>query len=360
MKENKYLILIVSLCLTSLLLISCQKQTYLKAGDDCFDKGDYLCAKQNYTEQKSLGSEVEMNKKIERCDSCLNFLALANFFFANNDYLKAKEQYEKLLMINSKDQHAIKQLELCDIPLTTKIPDLGAIIPDSEITDAAQQNARGAAYYNEKNYTEAVNWYRKSAEQGNASGQANLGYMYRNGYGVTIDYTESLKWYRKSAEQGDAIGQVNLGYMYRNGFGVAQDYTEAVKWYLKSAEQGNPVALRNMGVVYENGYGVTKDDAEAVKWYRKSVEQGDADGQVGLGNMYFKGAGVEQDYVEAFNLFRKSAEQGNVMGQFNMALMYEIGVGVQQDKAEAIKWYTKASESGHANAKNAVERLSGN
>jgi tetratricopeptide (TPR) repeat protein len=102
--------------------------------------------------------------------------------------------------------------------------------------------AKGNKYYNEKNYAEAVKWYRKSAEQGNASGQHDLGYMYYNGYGVTKDYEEAVKWYRKSAEQGDASGQYNLGYMYRNGYGVTKDDTEALKWYRKSAEQGNDSA----------------------------------------------------------------------------------------------------------------------
>ena len=333
-------------------LSGCQTKTYLQAGNDCFDKGDYDCAKQNYMEHKSSGAGDEIDKKIELCSTCLETLVLAEFFLMNKDYQKAKEKYEELLKLNAKDPHAKKQLELCDERLNGN----GL---DSEIDDVVKQNAQGAFYFNEKNYAEAINWYRKSAEQGDASGQAQLGYMYSNGFGVAQDYAEAVRWYRKSAEQGDAVGQVNLGYMYRYGYGVAQDYVEAVKWYRKSAEQGNVVGQRNMGVVYENGYGVTQDYAEAMKWYLKSVEQGDADGQIGLGNMYFRGNGVETDYVEAFNLFRKSAEQGHVMGQYNLGLMYENGLGVTQDKVEALKWYSKASEQGHTNAPKAIERLSG-
>ena len=345
------LIFIIVFCLV--LLSGCQTQTHLKAGDDCFDKGDYVCAKQNYNEQKSLGSEKEMDEKIAQCDACMNALALANFFLANSDFQKAKEQFEEVLKINKKDPNAKKQIELCVKQLESEVPDL-------IINDGAQQNARGVSYFNEKNYTEAVEWYRKSAEQGDAGGQVNLGYMYRNGFGVTKDYAEAVKWYRKAAEQGDAGGQVNSGYMYRNGYGVTKDDAEAVKWYRKSAEQGHSVGQRNLGVVYQNGYGVTQDYAEAVKWYSKSAEQGDADGQVGLGNMYFSGYGIDQDYHEAFNLYKKATEQSHVMGQYNLGLMYESGIGTPQDKTEALKWYVKASEQGHANAQKAVERLSGN
>ncbi|MEE3496964.1 MAG: sel1 repeat family protein, partial [Butyrivibrio sp.] len=52
-------------------------------------------------------------------------------------------------------------------------------------------------------------------------------------------------WYQKSAEQGLARGQNNLGYMYEHGQGVVQDYIKAVEWYQKSAERGNSIAQNN-------------------------------------------------------------------------------------------------------------------
>ena len=75
-------------------------------------------------------------------------------------------------------------------------------------------------YYNGKgvaqNYTEAVNWYRKSAEQGFAEAQYNLGAMYANGDGVKRNFTEALKWFRKSAEQGFAPAKEALKTLKRN------------------------------------------------------------------------------------------------------------------------------------------------
>ena len=63
-----------------------------------------------------------------------------------------------------------------------------------------------------------------------AAAQSNLGVMYANGQGVPQDYAEAVKWYRKAAEQGDAAAQYNLGLMYANGQGVPQDYVQAYKW----------------------------------------------------------------------------------------------------------------------------------
>ena len=64
--------------------------------------------------------------------------------------------------------------------------------------------------------------------------QYNLGVSYDYGEGVTKDPQEAVKWYRKAAEQGNADAQCNLGYCYEMGYGVAKNSQEAVKWYGKS------------------------------------------------------------------------------------------------------------------------------
>lgn len=99
---------------------------------------------------------------------------------------------------------------------------------------------------NDENFEEAFKWYQKSAEQGLARGQNNLGYMYEHGQGVVQDYIKAVEWYQKSAERGNSIAQNNLGYMYENGQGVIQNYTKAIEWYQKAAKQGNTTAKKNL------------------------------------------------------------------------------------------------------------------
>ena len=52
--------------------------------------------------------------------------------------------------------------------------------------------------------------YRIRAERGDAKSQYELGAMYYYGKGVTKDYAEAVHWYRKSAEQGEADAQYSL------------------------------------------------------------------------------------------------------------------------------------------------------
>ena len=84
-----------------------------------------------------------------------------------------------------------------------------------------------------------VKMYRKAEEMEDSPlAEYKLGLCYEYGEGVEKDMSEAVKWYRKSAEQGYAQAQCNLGDCYYRGEGVRQDQKEAAKWYRKSAKQG--------------------------------------------------------------------------------------------------------------------------
>jgi uncharacterized protein len=80
-----------------------------------------------------------------------------------------------------------------------------------------------------------VNISAAFASTGAASGYANaqfqLGFLYRNGWGVPRDYAEALKWLRRAAAQGDRYAQSNLGFMYHDGEGVPKDDVQAYMWF---------------------------------------------------------------------------------------------------------------------------------
>ncbi len=118
-----------------------------------------------------------------------------------------------------------------------------------------------------QDYKEAMNWYRKSAQQGYSLSQRRIGVLYDKGLGVPRDSKEAFHWYLKSADQGDAVAQFNVGRMYYTGDGVSKGYQEALKWYLKSAEQGDTYAQKNLGYFHMLGNGTPKDFSRAYMWF---------------------------------------------------------------------------------------------
>jgi hypothetical protein len=94
-----------------------------------------------------------------------------------------------------------------------------------------------------------MNWYRKAAEQGDASAQFSLAVIYDEGEGVQQDNAQAAKWYRKAADQNDSTAQLVLGNMYYDGRGVPQDYVQAYEWLNLSAAQGYLIATNSRDLV---------------------------------------------------------------------------------------------------------------
>jgi TPR repeat protein len=236
-----------------------------------------------------------------------------------------------------------------------KTPDFNDILKSAQKGDPNAQAILGYMYQEgygvAQDYKEAIKWYRKAAEQGEAHAQCFLGMIYAtNDQGIDQDYHEALKWFKKSAEQGFVIAQYKLGVMYAKGIGVTQDYQEAFKWSTKAAAQGDAESQCLVGVMYDAGWGVTQDYQESIKWFKKAAEKGYAAGQYLLGGAYYYGKGVAKDYQQAFKWYQKAAEQSYASAQCKLGVMYYSGDGITQDSQESIKWYRKAAEQGYADA----------
>lgn len=71
-----------------------------------------------------------------------------------------------------------------------------------------------------------------------------LGSCLAEGWGIAQDDVQAVAWYRKAAEQGDADAQFNLGWMYETGRGVARNDARARAWYTEAAKQGHERAKK--------------------------------------------------------------------------------------------------------------------
>ena len=102
--------------LATLFLFSCWQagaQDYLKEAKACFEKGDYECAKKNYS-LFQIWNGNNMSAEIQQADECLRTLHLADDYFKENEYSKARDRYKAVLEKNPHDSHAKKQFEACE------------------------------------------------------------------------------------------------------------------------------------------------------------------------------------------------------------------------------------------------------
>ncbi|MDE2441908.1 MAG: sel1 repeat family protein [Betaproteobacteria bacterium] len=101
---------------------------------------------------------------------------------------------------------------------------VGASPADDDLRVAAKAHKGGDTAH-------AVTIWQSWAARGNVDAAYNLAVIHQYGDGVALDYTKALYWYRKAAEQGDRISQIQIGLMYQTGQGVLADETEAHRWF---------------------------------------------------------------------------------------------------------------------------------
>src|SRR6516165_5105226 len=131
------------------------------------------------------------------------------------------------------------------------------------------------------------------AQAGDAAAQVRLGNAYNYGrHGAKQDYAQALIWYRKGAEQGDADSEFQLGGLYHFGHGVPQDDVQGFSWIMKAAEQGDGDARFFISACYSEGWGVARDDRQATFWLLKAAVRGHTDSEHYLGRAYERGIGV--------------------------------------------------------------------
>ena len=119
--------------------------------------------------------------------------------------------------------------------------------------------------------------YSDAAELGDACAQTNVGILWSQGFWgkdeVKRDYSEAIKWFRKAANQGYAKAQNCMGVMYQRGHGVAKNDSLSLMWFRKAAEQNNPFGQYNLARMYQYKEKY-RDFPKAKVWYEKAAEQG--------------------------------------------------------------------------------------
>ena|SRR5579871_3459757 len=96
----------------------------------------------------------------------------------------------------------------------------------------------------DRDYSQALQYYLKAAAGHHPLAQFNLGIMYSLGQGVPRDPNQACEWFRVAAEHGDAGAQYQLARLYEraaletSGPHAAEFRTEAWKWYRLAAAQG--------------------------------------------------------------------------------------------------------------------------
>lgn len=104
------------------------------------------------------------------------------------------------------------------------------------------------------------------------------------------NFAEAYYLWRPLAEAGDPSAQFGIGWMYHNGYGLSIDDQKAYEWWSKAAAQNYIEAVFSIGTLYQFGYGSLKKDIKiALGYYLMATVAGHEESQLILQTMLERG-----------------------------------------------------------------------
>ncbi|MBT9450667.1 sel1 repeat family protein [Akkermansia glycaniphila] len=224
----------------------------------------------------------------------------------------------------------------------------------------------------------AVQWYEKSAMQGYARAQRNLGRCYLFGKGVQKNRAGAIYWYRKASEQLPNT-LLDLAIILLHQTQTQSDLQEAVTLLHTAAENGNANAAYVLASLYADGRGVPKNMQAAAKWFLQATNMGPEEASIAMAYIYFTGDGAPIDRqaavermghintsdrfilpftcafmpemaARAMQELRKEAETGDAAAQYSLGRILFYGIFQKRDVRQAIQWCLAAADQGHKDA----------
>lgn len=190
----------------------------------------------------------------------------------------------------------------------------------------------------------AAEWYRKSAEQNNATGQLYLGYCYLYGDGVEEDAKIGIEYVTKAAEQGDVEALESLAGYYNEGRFVDKDTEKAKELYALAAKEGETNSMYMLASIYE----IEGNFDEAFKWWKLGADHYHTYSTFAVGYYHYMGLGkVDINYEEAYKWFLQAAKWKQSAAQYYLGGMLYEGIGVKADKVQAVEWWEKSANQDH-------------
>ncbi len=132
---------------------------------------------------------------------------------------------------------------------------------------------------------------KQKAEAGDPQAQLSLA----DTLSFNFKKADALEWYRKAAQQGSVAAKSRIGEMLMYGAvgipssqSVKANPTEGIRWTFEAATNRDPKAFLNMSGALQNGIGVSTNLIEAYAWLQLYSENDPIVGRVWLNQLALK------------------------------------------------------------------------
>jgi len=231
------------------------------------------------------------------------------------------------------------------------------------------------------NIDEAMEYYGKAAETGDADALSQMASYYLRGWeGASADTAKAVALFHEAADKGSADAAMVYATLLFSGNGVTIDSTLAYQYLYQAAQGGNGTACGSMGkMLFEGTDGFEKDvdsayfyfslgsqvddpycdymmgkrysESEpraALGYFQSSMEHGNIDAAYYYAQLLLSGFEGDKEMVEeGFRIIKHLAEEYRYPDAFmEMAVCYASGLAVEQSYAKTYSYSDTADNLG--------------
>ena len=259
------------------------------------------------------------------------------------------EKQELDSLVTRADQSDVKaMIKLADYYKSEGLLDKAFKYVHKSTLYSSAEGERKLGYYYEKGIgcqkdeVKARQYYELAAMHGDIKAKYNIGlFYYKN-----KQYPQAFNYVKESADENYGKALVLLAYFYEHAVGSEQNYALAKESYDKALDLGEKSIYHRLGQYSYYGYGTEKNFEEAFNYFYRGASEEEKECFYFLGVMYAKGEGVKKDTAQAFYWYQKGSLSGDVKAMYNLAIYYENGIAVSKDEEKAKYWLKQSADGG--------------
>jgi TPR repeat protein len=210
------------------------------------------------------------------------------------------------------------------------------------------------------NFAQAIDLFKRGAQQGHPLAMYNLGLHYRDGIGVPRDDVQATEWFARAAGSGLVSAMVEYGKALWLGRGQPDSVPNArraIEWLQRAAEAGSQRAMYWLGYIYQRKH----DPQLALLWYGRAAEVGNGEAQVNVAQIMERGDGLPNPQPEISERYwRLAAHHGDAFAQVEFADKLRNGLLLIKEEYgadEAVTLLRQAMSQGSAHAAVALAEI---
>lgn len=226
---------------------------------------------------------------------------------------------------------------------------LASALNKDPVVDYYMGRMRIYGYGQLKNNSIAIRYFKQAAQKGYLPALQVMG---RYSLLVENNPEEALNYFKKAADENDTSAQMYCASAYLFGVGAKKNPDVAKRYFIAAAKNGNAIAQYTLAASFLETHQSANKKLGLI-WLNKALAQNNPEAQLMMAEQYISGTLVPKDLVKAKELIMAASAAGYQPALYQMGQL----ALASQNINEARDWFLKAADAKSIPAELALANL---